>query len=264
MVLLSRESLSIAIAAAGMLAQTSFGSGEFQYGTITETGEVCATALAQSPNPGIFDKENLCVSMSDGFGFAAANAALDYISVPCTFKMRSTATLTTAYVLTTDPGQLGIGGESLAVHTVRARGQDGTCQSPDICTMAYATADAESDLLIDVNFTLDEDRQIRVSICALSRNIREGSSTFEWHLFDDLGNDLYWCFLSVSGDDEDSVTPYSFNLPKGDYLWQVIYSTQGLSKTASVVGCPKSASDSLIGGDAWAATLNIVKVGGGP
>ncbi len=265
MVLLSRESLAIAIASAGMLAQAGFGSGEFQYGTISETGTVCATAVCSLSIMGVIDEEETCVSMSNGFGFARANAALDYDDMICIFKVRSTATLTTAYVLTTDPGQLGIGGESLAVHTVRARGQSGTCESPMLCTSADAAADAESDLLIDVNFTLEEEStDIRVTICGLSRNIRAGTSTFEWHLFDDLGNDLYSCFMSVSGEGEDADSVAPFSLPKGDYLWRVIYCTQGLNVVTSVVGCPQSNSDSLIGGDAWAATLNIVKVGVGP
>ncbi|MCH8343432.1 MAG: hypothetical protein IH983_05555 [Planctomycetes bacterium] len=211
----------------------------------------------------MIDEETLCVPISNGSGFAAANAALDYDDGTCRFRMSSTATLTTAYVLTTDPGQLGIGGESLAVHTVWTRGDSGVCQPPSVCTSADASADAESDLLIDVNFTLEQDTRIKVAICGLSRNVAEGSSTFEWRLFHE-GSQIEKCLLNVNGIGEDAGPVYTFNAPKGDYLWQVVYSTQGLSVIASVTGCPESDSDSLTGGDAWAATLSIVKVGVGP
>ena len=261
MVLLSRESLSIAIAAAGMLAQTSFGSGEFQYGTISEAGTVCATARAESPFQGQFDEEITCVPISNGSGFAVATASRQDVGGPCTVTNRSHATLTTAYVLTTDPGQLGIGGESLAVHTVRASSTGDGCHVPAVCFLGKAVADAESDLLIDVNFTLEQDTRIKVTICGLSRNVDEGSSTFEWRLFDEGGNEIAACLLQVNGIGEDAGPVFVFDAPMGDYLWQVSYHTQGLRVTASVVECPQSDSDSLIGGDAWAATLTIVKFG---
>ena len=123
MVLLSRESLAIAIAAAGMLGQTSFGSGEFQYGPITETGTVQATAVVRHRDD--TDFEHSKVSILNGSGFAAANAGVQSVRNPCTFNMASMATLGTAYVLTTDPSQLGIAGVSSAFHDVRVTGSVG-------------------------------------------------------------------------------------------------------------------------------------------
>lgn len=170
------------------------------------------------------------------------------------------------YALATSPTSIRFSGMSTVDHAVSAIGTFGGSLCPQFGLGVCVEAGSEADVTLTQDFQLAASSVIEVHASLLNTTIPNGTRTFDWWVYT-LGDDPCTPLATVAQDhysiclddhDEPDLAPpvVTFDLPAGDYLFEVRYSIETHIQVGHSDSC-SAISDATNGTDIFDVDLRV-------